>query len=218
MKRKTWLLTAAAVIVVALIGGALLISASQNQAPIRVACVGDSLTEGSLYPEDLWMLLGEGYEVENFGYHGTTVTLDSPTPYMHEAVFQQALQYNPDIVIIMLGTNDALPALEQYNAYFVEDYLTLVAQFKALQSKPQIYLVLPPPILNNGTGLSTEFFDQHIIPDIKEVAEKAQLPTINVYEALKSHPEAFPYDGVHPTDQGAQLIAEAIYKALTANR
>lgn len=219
MKKLTKLLSFAAAVIIIVIGGALLIQAISKpqtpQATIRVACVGDSITEGSLYPENLWMLLGDGYRVDNFGYHGTTVTRDSPTPYMNESVFRQALEFNPDIVIIMLGTNDALPALEEYNAYFVEDYLALIEQFKTLENKPQIWLVLPPPIFHNGTGLSTEFFEQHIIPDIKQVAQKADLPIIDVYTALQSHPEVFPYDGVHPNDEGSQLIAEAIYKAIT---
>ena len=41
---------------------------------IRVACVGDSITEGTEYPGNLWMLLGTNYTVGNFGVGGTTLT------------------------------------------------------------------------------------------------------------------------------------------------
>ncbi|MCW3999086.1 MAG: GDSL-type esterase/lipase family protein [Candidatus Bathyarchaeota archaeon] len=216
MKRQTKLLYAAAAVII-IIGGALLMQAisKPQSAPIRVACVGDSLTEGSLYPDDLYMMLGGGYDVANFGWHGTTVSLDAPTPYMHEEVFRQALEFKPDIVIIMLGTNDANPDVQKYNAYFIEDYSALIDKFQSLESKPQVWLALPPPIFNNGTGLSTEFFEQHILPGISEVAAKTGLPTIDVYSALLSHPEAFPFDGVHPNDQGSRLIASAVYEALT---
>jgi len=91
---------------------------------IRVACVGDSLTQSTEYPYDLWMLLGTSeYTVRNYGAGSTTVSLDSETPYMNTNVFQDALNFQPDIVIIMLGTNDAQPSLHQFNASFVEDYV-----------------------------------------------------------------------------------------------
>jgi lysophospholipase L1-like esterase len=78
---------------------------------------------------------------------------------------------------------------------------------------PKIWIALPPPIWHNGTGLSTEFYRQTVIPTIKEVANKTGLPLINVYEAVFDHPEFFP-DGVHPNSKGSGLIASAVYKAL----
>ncbi len=218
MKNKVKLLIIAALVLI-VITGAFLIQTINNSpnsvAPIKVACIGDSLTEGSNYPEDLWILLGANYTVGNFGYSGTSVSLHAPTPYMSEGVFQEALKFEPTIVIIMLGTNDALPSLKNYSELFVDDYLTLITRLKTLESEPKIWLVLPPPIWHNGTGLSTEFLEQQIIPGVKQVAEKAQLPTIDVYSALLSHPDFFPYDGVHPTEEGAQFIANEIYKAIS---
>ena len=79
---------------------------------IRVACVGDSITFWTQYPNDLWMLLGSNYSVGNFGVGGATITVDSGKPYVNESVFQDAKEFKPDIVIIMLGTNDANPALK----------------------------------------------------------------------------------------------------------
>src|SRR5512137_1645647 len=70
---------------------------------IKVACVGDSITANFGYPETLQDLLGENYLVLNFGLGGTTVTLDGETPYMHEPIFREAKESQPDIVIIMLG-------------------------------------------------------------------------------------------------------------------
>jgi acyl-CoA thioesterase-1 len=217
MNKKTKLLAIGVAIMILSTAGALLIQTIGNQksptAPIRVACVGDSITEGSEYPNDLWMLLGANYTVGNFGYRGTTVSLDAPTPYMRETAFQNAKEFQPDIIIIMLGTNDALPSFHRYNAYFVDDYLKIVSEFQTLPSKPQIWLVKPPPIWHNGTGLSTEFFEQNVIPNIEEDANKTNLPLINVYSALSNYPEYFP-DGVHPTSEGSKLIADEIYKAI----
>ena len=48
--------------------------------PLRVACIGDSITEGSGYPDNLRMLLGTNYTVGNFGVSGSTVSLKSVNP------------------------------------------------------------------------------------------------------------------------------------------
>ena len=90
--------------------------------PIRVACVGNSITE-EFYPDDLWMLLGANYTVGNFGVGGASVSLDSEKPYMNESAFQDAKEFQPNIVIIMLGTKDACPDLHPFNATFVNSII-----------------------------------------------------------------------------------------------
>ena len=183
--------------------------------PIKVACVGDSITQGFGYPQTLQRLLGNDFNVSNFGLGGTTVTLESPTPYMYEPVFDAAIAKQPDIVIIMLGTNDAHPGLQIYNGTFVNDYIALVNQFQNLTSKPEIWLVKPPPVFNDGTGLSTQYFREKIISGIEETAMQCDLPIIDVYSALLNHPEYFAYDGVHPDPRAANVIANEVYKAIS---
>ena len=182
---------------------------------IRVACVGDSLTQSTEYPYYLWNLLGtENYALRNFGAGATTVLLNSETPYMNTTVFQDALDFQPDIVIIMLGTNDAQPSLHPYNASFVGDYVKLVAEFQELSSNPEIWVVLPPPIFSDQGGkTSPEYFKNTIIPDIEQAANETNLPTIDVYSALASYPDYFP-DGVHANREAAELMANEIYNAL----
>ena len=80
---------------------------------IRVACVGNSITFGAgianrdrdSYPSVLGQMLGRGYEVRNFGFSARTMLMKGDHPYMKEQMFQDALKYNPDIVVIKLGTN-----------------------------------------------------------------------------------------------------------------
>ena len=181
---------------------------------IRIACVGDSITEGYGYPDDLWMLLGANYTIGNFGVGGSTVALDSSKPYMNETAFEEAKEFRPSIVIIMLGTNDAIPTM-QNNESFVDDYVKLVTEFQALSSKPKIWIVKPPPVFSNETGLSVENFKDNVIPSIERVADKTDLPIINVYSALANYSDFFPVDGVHPNSEGAMLIASEIYKAIS---
>ena len=181
---------------------------------IRVACVGDSITEGTYYPIDLEILLGTNYSVGNFGVGGSAVSLDSGKPYMNEDAFQGAKAFQPNIVLIMLGANDASPLNSPSNDSFVEGYVQLIGAFQMLSSKPKMYIVKPPPVFSDETGLNPEFFLKNIIPNIEKVAEQTNLPIIDAYSALTNNSNLFP-DGVHPNAEGAQLIANTIYQAIT---
>ncbi len=182
---------------------------------VRVACVGDSITSSFGYPERLGVLLGDNYTVGNFGVGATTVSLHSRNPYLYQPKFQLAKAFQPDIVIIMLGANDAHPDNHKYNATFVEDYLELIRAFQALSSNPQVWMVLPPPIFANGTGLSTEHLAMQVVPMISQAAEEANVPVIDVYSALLNRSDYF-LDGVHPNYNGAQAIASIICEAITS--
>jgi acyl-CoA thioesterase-1 len=187
---------------------------NHSEDKIRVACVGDSITGGTEYPADLWMLLGSAnYTVGNFGVGGSTAALDSLNPYINNSAFQETKEFQPNIVIIMLGTNDANPLIRPNNGSFVNDYVKLVEEFQALSSKPKIYLVKPPPIFSIGTTPSAEYFRDNVIPTIEQVANQTNLPIIDLYSALVNYSEFF-RDGVHPDEKGAILIANEIYKAI----
>jgi len=188
---------------------------AHNQPPIKkikVACVGDSITQVYGYPQQLQSLLGDNYTVLNFGSSGSTVSLDSETPYMHYPIFWKAKTSHPDIVIIMLGTNDSQPSLQQYSGNFAADYIELIRHFENLPNKPKIWLVKPPPIFGDGNGLSTDRLNQEILPIIEAVAKKTCLPVIDVYSLFINRPDCFPYDGVHPNDEAITLITCEIFK------
>ena len=218
MNRRLKLLTlSSAALVVSLILGALVWQAAWNNndqnSRTRVACIGDSITAGFHYPDYLWMLLGSNYTVRNFGVGGSSISLKSGTPYMNQSAFQQAKHFEPNVIIIMLGTNDASPSLEQYIGDFADTYVKLVDELKGIASKPRIWIVKPPPIFNDGTGLSTEFFNKNVIPNIELAANKTNIPIIDAYSALYNHSEYF-FDGVHPNMWGSQTIAKVIYNAI----
>lgn len=180
--------------------------------PIRVACVGDSITQGTYYPSDLQILLGNDYAVRNYGASGRTVLLSADKPYMNGSAFQYAVAFEPQIVIIMLGTNDANPKYYPQIDNFTTDYKILISSFEIY--KPEIWLVLPPPIFNDSIGPNEANLVQGVIPRIGQVAADLNLPTINVYSLFVGQPQYF-WDGVHPGDLGAEIIAKAIYLAIS---
>lgn len=188
---------------------------SPRRYPIRVACVGDSITAASEYPSDLQIMLGDNYTVGNFGVVGSTVSLNSWKPYMNQTEFQNAEDFEPDIVVIMLGTNDDLKGLHQYNDNFEDDYNTLVTSFQQLDSKPNICIANSPPIFSNNTDLSPSYLANTIIPKTDDLAYKMNLQIIDVYNAFSNHAD-YLKDGVHPNSQGAVLIATQVYDAINS--
>jgi acyl-CoA thioesterase I len=218
-KKKIMLLAIGLVILIVFSGGTALFILTNGIASnkTKVACVGDSITGGTFYPDDLWMLLGSNYTVGNFGVGGTAVSLDSISPYMDQSEFHKAKQFQPDIVIVMLGTNDANNIITPDNRSFVSSYINLVEEFQALSSKPQIWLVKPPPIFCNGTTPSAETLRTLILPEIEQVAQQTNVPVIDVYSAMNGHVDFFP-DGVHPDSEGSQLIANKIYQAVSMSK
>lgn len=181
---------------------------------IRVACVGDSITEWSNYPEELQKMLGDGYKVENFGVAGSAVTKGSDFPYTNQSAYEAIKEFGPQVVIIMLGTNDAKTVNHDQLSSFVSDYAEIVDYCESLPDDQQIYLVKPPPIYNNTLGLEDSNLEQGVIPMIEQVADDKDLPMIDVNSVMADHSEYFK-DGVHPNDDGAEVIATTINDALT---
>ena len=184
-----------------------------NVEPIRVACVGDSITEGSGYPNKLNLLLGSNYTVGNFGVSGTEVALNLNKPYMNESKFQDALDFDPDIIVIMLGTNDAKLDVAQNEQSFEADYTQLVNSFQELAGDEQIFVVKSPPIFNNSANYSNTILANTVIPHIDNLASQMNLPTIDIYDSLINHSDYF-WDGVHPKSEGATIIASTVYNAI----
>lgn len=188
---------------------------------IRVACIGNSITYGDRidnrrhdsYPAVLGRLLGTGYNVKNFGICGCTLMNKGDHPYMETWAWKAALTFNPDIVIIKLGTNDSKSFNWQHKADFKKDLQAMLDTLEALSSHPQIYLCYPSKAYLTGSRINDSIIADGIIPLIRQVARKNNLPVIDIYSAMDGKPELFP-DNVHPNEKGAAIIARTIYNAL----
>lgn len=196
--------------------------AQESKKVIKIACIGNSITQGvgvkdrynHSYPGVLRTLLGEGYEVGNFGVSGRTMLSKGDRPYIKEQKYQDTLAFLPDIVTIKLGTNDTKPRNWVYNEEFKEDLKKMIESFRNLPSNPKIFLCLPVPVAANGKwGIRDSVVFNGVIPYIREVAIEENLLIIDLYTPLKSHPDCFP-DTVHPNEEGARMIAEVIYSFL----
>ncbi len=181
--------------------------------PIRVACVGDSITRGTEYTLYLWDLLGSEYIIGDFGVGGATATLNSESSYMNETALELAKQFQPDMVVIMLGTNDADSAFNDFEEEFISGYIELIVVFQSLPSEPIIWIVQPPPIFNSSSTLNNEVLVDRVIPNICKIANQTGSQLIDAYTPLINHPEYF-IDGIHPKVSGAKIIANTVYSEI----
>ena len=200
-------------------GAALLLVLQSAWAQVKVACVGDSITAGyalqnpgtESYPAQLQAMLGNGYSVGNFGLSGATAQRRSDYTYWNSWAYRSSLQFKPDIVVIMLGTNDSKPW--NWNAAkFDADYRALIAKYRGLSTQPQVYICLPPPVyVPNpfGSAFDPAFVQNTLVPAVRAIATSTGATLIDNNTPLLNEPGLFS-DGVHPTPQGAGVIAATV--------
>ena len=189
------------------------------QGKIKVACVGNSITfgyglkPGEAYPTILQGLLGDKYEVSNYGISARTLLRKGDRPYWNEAKYKEVLALNPNIVIIKLGTNDTKPQNWIYKQDFVQDYEDFIESFKQLPSHPEIYVCTPFPIFPNKFGIRDSILTNEMLPDLKIIVAKEKVKTIDLYHIFAGQSNLV-FDGVHPTKEGSALLARKVYEAI----
>ena len=204
---------------------------------IRVACIGNSITDGHGidmatqygYPAELQKKLGNGYWVKNFGVSARTMLNKGDYPYMNEMAWQDALAFKPDVVIIKLGTNDSKPYNWQHNSEFRQDLEQMVTTLcpalaqpakkgkknksqksQVSSQKPQIFLCTPIPAFKSTWDINDSVIVNGIIPIQKEVAQKYGLRIIDLHTHYANDGDKMLTDGIHPDGKGAQRLAEII--------
>ncbi len=195
---------------------------AQNK-PIRIACVGNSITYGAglrnpgrdAYPGVLQRMLGNQYDVKNFGRSGATLLRKGNFPYWTTGQYRDAKKFNPDIVIIKLGSNDSKPVHKAIWGQFETDLANLIDTFRLLPARPKVYLCYPAPAIGIGNfGITDSVLVEVLMPQIKKVAREKKTGLIDLHRALILAPEHFP-DRIHPNEAGELIMAQTVYKALT---
>ena len=205
-------------------------------AQIRVACVGDSITYGvavsspsTTYPADLQASLGSGYNVQNFGYPGLALmNLPQGNPSSHPAYttttqYTSMVAFNPNIIIVMLGTNDASFPVDgagwssDYLATFTTQYEAFITTLRALPAKPIVFVATLPTVFGtNQYGIDPTVANTIITPALHSIASASNAPLIDVHTATANLGSDFA-DNVHPNDAGTAAIATAAFNALQPN-
>jgi hypothetical protein len=201
-------------------------------APIKVACVGeqtthsDQLNRAVEYPAMLEAKLGAGYDAENFGDCCATVLTGYPKqsethPFLSGGTapsYTQSLTFAPDVVVVgSWGKHDTEIADSLYAGVldpvkFQADYETLVTTYLNLASKPVVYVSTPVPIPKGApTGVTTTV----ILPTVKAIAAKYNLPIVDLYSVFLNQPQLYKDDTHVADDAGLQAIAETVFAEMT---
>ena len=188
---------------------------------IRVACIGNSITEGFgiemtsqlSYPAQLQKILGDGYHVKNFGVSSRTLLNKGDWPYQNEQAWRDAVAFRPDIALIKLGTNDSKPENWQYSKDFQGDLQQMVDRLRQ-SGTPKIILCTPIPAFKPTWNISDSVFVNGIIPIINKVAKKNKLQVIDLHTLYANDGEKMLRDGIHPDAKGARRLAEIIAEEL----
>ncbi|MBR4654936.1 MAG: hypothetical protein IKO72_16385 [Kiritimatiellae bacterium] len=201
---------------------------------IRVACIGDSITFGTAmtnrvaecYPAQLQRILGDRYEVRNFGDPGAGVYLhtkrgDRPRAWRLRDEYAPALAFKPDIVVCNLGINDASTYMGEYihsedgkakleRGLFRKLYVDLLESFANDGCRPRFIIwtkLGPTGKKHHFKGMPYAFVMEH---DLEQVARDVGAETLDMYTPLVPFAETphFSSDGIHPEAGAQKVIAE----------
>jgi acyl-CoA thioesterase I len=204
--------------------------AAHADEPIRVACLGDSLTYGAKtnpatesHPAVLQQMLGPKFVVKNFGVGGASMMRrGKPTAF---AQLPKAKEFAPNIAIVAFGTNDTRSRGVDYwdhIAEFVPDATALLNELASLPTKPRILLCLPPAHFAELPGMAAERkeINAERIPRMTEVRAKLRelavkfadkkVTLVDLEAPTHTQPKLYDVDGVHMTAAGYRLLAETL--------
>jgi len=191
-------------------------------AQIKVSCIGASVAAGygvapsEAYPAQVGVILGNGWNVGNFGESGSTLLHRADYPYIERTNYPLSLSFAPNIVTIELGSNDSKPYNWAFKADFINDYSKLIDTFRSLPSKPVIYVCLPIPAYTSNFDISDATITNEIIPLVRQIAVLKNVRIIDLNTPLKNHADWYQTDGIHPNATGARHIAEVVAATLAA--
>ena len=192
-----------------------------GKSKIKVACVGDSITWGQgvflhrgtqSYPALLQKELGRQYDVRNYGMPNHTMSDLSYFAYCKRGVYRKSLRSGPDVVAIMLGTNDS------WQGWYPELYETqlsnLLRTYRALPSHPNVILMTPYYVSPEASPVNGDVVRNEVAPIVRKVGEKESVCVVDMFALTDGKTEYLCKDGVHPNPEGNAFLAEQIAEAI----
>jgi len=196
---------------------------------LKIACVGNSITQGDWlanpatqgYVALLQKMLGNNYQVLNYGLSGRTMLTTASQPYIKESKFRELFTVKPDIITIELGTNESRPSVWTTQSAFSTDYSKFIDSLETIRdtnpSHPAHPLILPvlctPATDDNSFTISGTIIANQILPCIRNVAKAKGDSLIDTYTPFLPIAKLI-WDGVHPDSNGNKVLAEIYYETL----
>jgi sialate O-acetylesterase len=189
---------------------------------LKVSCLGDSITYGfklvdpvrQSYPARLTALSHGSWHVLNCGHNGVTVLNQGNLPVTKQDEYRKAVAFRPDVIVVMLGTNDTKNINWQHIKDFESDYISLIKKLQDLPFAPRVLVCSIPPVFNDYPNGITAGHEEKINGFIQKIIAATGVEFVDVYSALAGKPAMF-IDGVHPNARGAEIIASQVYNTIT---
>lgn len=195
-----------------------------------LACVGDSLTYGAgvrftrhrdSYPAQLGSLLGEDWQVLNYGLSWRTLQDSGDLPYKSDRFYQASLMCNAEIFLLMLGSNDAKFFNWDENRYR-QELVEFVSAYRELPQHPNLILMQPTIAWKDRHGrepygVRLDVLGNELHEIIADVGRETGCKVLDLYRLTKAHPDWF-HDASHPNRKGNGMIAHYIKSALIEYR
>lgn len=171
--------------------------------------VGDSISagyglgRGLSYPDVIQRTLDQEkrpWRVVNQGVSGDTTAGGA-------ARIQSGLRVNPSVVLLELGGNDGLRGLPLTSTR--ANLEKMIVAFKGAGAKVVIAGMSLPP--NYGPDYIKSF--EKIYPDLAAKYKVKLIPFLLV-DMITPDLRFFQQDGIHPTEEGAKLVAQTALKTL----
>ena len=203
----------------------------------RVVCVGDSITHGNnttvpySYPSKLEAMLGDEYDVLNYGKSGATMCskvtdrFKNQRSYINKSGYYDdllAVAPKTDIVVIMLGTNDA-DGRDDVKDMLDNNFSILAADYKANLTKMvndlrtknkdiKIVLINAPKRFEDNAEY---YYSTYLRPMQKSLAGELGILFYDIFSYTDSNMTRDDYlDATHPNNIGNEKLASGISEAL----
>jgi lysophospholipase L1-like esterase len=204
----------------------LLAPAAHGEEPLRIVCLGDSVTKAvraGVLPEETFSVVlekklnesGQPATVINAGIGGNT-TADGLGRFERDV-----LAHKPKVVVLMFGLNDSwVDAGKTASRLTVAQYRANLEQMLSLLKEQGIQAVLmtPNPALRPTYGPERNATLKPYVEAVRSLAAERHLPLIDVYrhfaELALETPDVNTLftDAMHPNPAGQRVIADLLYQ------
>lgn len=186
----------------------------------RILCYGDSNTYGydpqsclgGRYPESVrWtaLLQSQGWNIFNAGQNGRSIPRN---PLEIESLAQIIHRQQPDIITVMLGTNDLLQSPGLSDANCTDRMERFIGTLLEQAPLCQFFLIAPPPM-----ALGAWVDDPRIIETSQRLGVQYQAAAQKLGIAFADANDwnvELAYDGVHFSERGHKAFSIGISKEL----
>jgi lysophospholipase L1-like esterase len=204
-------------------------SAFTQKEPVRIGFIGNSITIGAnytvadAYPSQLDKLLkahGDTCDIQNYAVSGRTLLKHGDVPIWNETSFKSCIQSAPNIVYIMLGTNDTKPQnWDTYSNEFIKDYKAMIDTFRYRNPRTRFILAYPPPAYAYGPNvwnIRDSIITRYILPAVDSMVKYANAELVDYNHPLKDSVSLFP-DKIHPNPTGHKVMAKILYNKIISS-